>query len=55
MDFMGSDGKKVVLWAMHHYPPNIVSSHSMEVVMWHGDIEWEVECYIYDKELQDRP
>jgi hypothetical protein len=38
---------------MHQYPPKIVSSHSMEVVMWHGDIEWEIECYISDREPLD--
>jgi hypothetical protein len=33
MEFIGPDGKKVVLRAMHQYPPKIVSSHSMEEVM----------------------
>ena len=42
MEFMGPDGKMVVLQAMHQYPPKIISSQSMEVVMWHGDIEWEI-------------
>jgi hypothetical protein len=55
MEFMGPDGKKVVLWAMHQYPPKIVSSHSMEAVMRHGDLEWEVECYISDSEPPDHP
>jgi hypothetical protein len=50
MEFTGPDGKKVVLWEMHQYPPKIVSSHSMEAMMRHGDIEWEVECYISDSE-----
>jgi hypothetical protein len=27
----------------------------MEAVMWHGDIEWAVECYISDRESLDRP
>jgi len=54
MEFTGPDGKKVVLREMHQYPPNIISSHSMEEVMRHGDIEWAVECYISDRELPDR-
>jgi hypothetical protein len=40
---------------MHQYPPKIVSSHSMEAVMRHGDIEWAVECYISDREPLDHP
>jgi hypothetical protein len=55
MEFIGPSGKKVVLQAMHQYPPKIVSCHSMEAVMWHGDIEWAVECYISDMEPPDRP
>jgi hypothetical protein len=55
MEFTGPDGKKVVLRAMHQYPPKIVSSHSMEAVMRHGDLEWEVECYISDSEPPDHP
>jgi hypothetical protein len=50
MEFTGPDGKKVVLRAMHQYPPKIVSSHNMEAVMRHGDIEWVVECFISDRE-----
>jgi hypothetical protein len=48
MEFTGSDGKKVVLRAMHQYPPKIMSSHSMEEIMRHVDIEWVVECFAYD-------
>ena len=55
MEFTGPDGKKVVLRAMHQYPPKIVSLHSMKEVMWHGDIEWAVECYISDSEPLDHP
>jgi hypothetical protein len=55
MEFIGPNGKKVVLWAMHQYLPKIVSSHSMEVVMWHGYLEWEFECYISDNEPLDHP
>jgi hypothetical protein len=54
MEFTGPDGKKVVLRAMHQYPPKIVSSHSMEAFMRHGDIEWVVECFISNKEPLDR-
>jgi hypothetical protein len=39
---------------MHQYALKIVSSHSMEVVMRHGDIEWDVECFISDREPPDR-
>jgi hypothetical protein len=55
MEFMGLDGKKVVLWAMQKYPPKVVSYHSMKAVMRHGYIEWEVECYISDREPPDHP
>jgi hypothetical protein len=54
MEFTGPDGKKVVLRAMHQYPPKNVSSHRMEAVMRHGDIEWAVECFISDREPPDR-
>jgi hypothetical protein len=50
MEFTGSDGKKVVLRAMHQYPLKIVSSHNMEAIMRHGDIEWVVECFISNRE-----
>jgi hypothetical protein len=53
MEFTGPDGKKVFLRSMDQYPPKIVSSHSMEVVMRHGDIEWVVECFISDQEPPD--
>ena len=46
MEFTGPDDEKVVLRAMHQYPPKIVASHSMKAVMRHGDLEWAVECYI---------
>jgi hypothetical protein len=55
MEFTGPDGKKLVLRAMHQYPPKIVSSHSMEAVMRHGDIEWAIEFYISDSEPPDHP
>jgi hypothetical protein len=54
MKFTRPDGKKVVLWAMHRYPPKIVSSHNMEAVMRHDDIEWVVECFISNREPPDR-
>jgi hypothetical protein len=53
MEFTGPDGKQMVLRAMHQYPTKIVSLHSMEVVMRHGDIEWVVECFISDKNPPD--
>jgi hypothetical protein len=55
MEFMGPYGKKVVLRAMHQYPPKIVSSHSMEEVMRHGDLEWVFECHIFNSEPTDHP
>jgi hypothetical protein len=51
MEFTGLDDKKVVLRAMHQYPPKIVSSYNMEAVMRHGDIEWVVQCFIFNREL----
>jgi hypothetical protein len=54
MEFTCSNGKKVVLRAMHQYPLKIVSSYNMEAVMRHGDIEWVVECFIFDREPPDR-
>lgn len=33
----------------------LVSSHSMEAILRHGDIDWEVECYISNKESPDGP
>jgi hypothetical protein len=53
MEFTGPDGNKVVLQTMHRYPSKIVSSHNMEGVMRHGDIEWVVECFISDREPLD--
>jgi hypothetical protein len=55
MEFTGPDGKKVVVRAMHQYPLKIVSSHNMEEVMRHGDIECVVECFISNREPPDRP
>jgi hypothetical protein len=59
MEFTGPNGKKVVLRAMHKYLQNIVSSHNMEEIMRHGDIEWDIECFISNKEppklLQNLP
>jgi hypothetical protein len=49
MEFTGLDGKKVVLRAMHQYPLKIVPSYNMEAIMRHGDIEWDVECFISNK------
>jgi hypothetical protein len=49
IEFIGLDGKKVVLRAMHQYPPNSVSSHNMEAVVRHSDIEWDVKCFISDR------
>jgi hypothetical protein len=55
MEFMGPDDKKVVLRAMHQYLLKIVSSHNMEAVMRHGDIEWVVECYVFCSEPPNHP
>ena len=49
----GIDGKRVVLRGMNTYPSKVVSSHSMEAVLRQGDIEWDVECYISNKETLD--
>jgi hypothetical protein len=51
MEFTCSDDKKVVLRAMHQYLPKIVSLYNMEALMKHGDIEWVVECFIFNREL----
>lgn len=53
-EFTGPNGKKVVIRSIHQYPLKIVSSHSMEEVMRHGDIEWVVECFISHREPPDR-
>jgi len=36
----------VLLWGIHSYPPQTVSSHRMEVDLRHGDVEWVVEMRI---------
>lgn len=46
MEFTGPDGKLVVLWGMHSYPTQTVSSHRMEIDLRHGDIAWAVELRI---------
>ena len=38
MEFIGIDGKLVVLRGMHSYPPHTLSAHRMEFDMRHGDI-----------------
>jgi hypothetical protein len=53
MEFTGLDGKKVVLRTMHMYPPKIVSSHNMEEIMRHGNIEWDIECFFSKIEPPD--
>ena len=46
MDFTGAEGQKVVLRGMNTYPPTTVTSHRMEAVLLHGDIEWATECWV---------
>jgi hypothetical protein len=53
-EFTGPNRKKVVIRSIHQYPLKIVSSHSMEEVLRHGDIEWVVECFISHREPPDR-
>jgi hypothetical protein len=52
-EFTGPNGKKVVIRSIHQYLLKIVSSHNMEEVMRHGDIEWVVECFISHREQPD--
>lgn len=47
------NGKNVVLSTMHQYPPKIVPSNSMEVVLQSGEIEWEVEFFITDNKQSE--
>ena len=35
-----------MLWGVHTYPNQVVSSHSMGSILRHGDIEWVFECLI---------
>ena len=46
MDFTGPEGQKVVLREMNTYPPTAMTSHRMEVVLRHGDIEWVAKCMV---------
>jgi hypothetical protein len=46
MEFMGPDGKLVVLRGMQYYLPQTVSAHRMEVDLRHGDIAWAIELRI---------
>jgi len=49
------DGNKVVLRAIHWYPPKIVSPKNMEAILQQGDIEWEVECLITERKQPEYP
>lgn len=46
MEFVGLDGKSVVLRGIHSYPPQTISTYRMEVDLRHGDIAWAVELRI---------
>ena len=46
MEFVGPNGKLVVLRGMHSYPPQTVWAHKMEADLRHGDIAWAVELRI---------
>ena len=43
--FKISEGKPI-LWGMHTYPNQVVSSHNMKFILRHGDTEWVVKCLI---------
>lgn len=55
MEFMGPDGKLVLLRGMHSYPPQTVLSHRMEADLWHGDVVWIVELRISETRAQAQP
>ena len=48
MEFVGPDGKTVLLMGMHSYPPQAVLAHRMEADLRHGDIEWAVKLRILE-------
>eukprot|EP00253_Pinus_taeda_P005712 PITA_05712 len=48
MEFVGLDGKLVVLRGMHLYSPQTVSAHRMEVDLRNGEFEWVAELRIYE-------
>jgi len=55
MEFVGSDGKLVVLRGMWSYPPQRVSAHSMEADLRHGDIARAIELRISEVGGQVEP
>lgn len=46
MEFVGPDGKKVLLRGMQSYPPQTISAHRMEADLRHGDIKSAMELRI---------
>ena len=54
MEFTGVEGQKVVLRGMNTYPPMLVTSHRMEVVLRQGDIEGAVECFFTFRKPPDK-
>jgi len=55
MEFMGPDGRMVLLRGMHSYTPQIMSTHRMEADSRHGEIEGEVKLKITKVGTQPRP
>jgi hypothetical protein len=56
MGFTAPNGSRVVLKGMANGAPTVVSSHKMEALFRHGDIEYAVECLITTKkDTDDRP
>lgn len=55
MEFSKLDSKLVVLWGMHPYPPQTVSTHRMEVDLRHGYIVWAVELRVSEAGRQTKP
>ena len=53
MEFQGQDGKRVVFRGMNTYPPKLVSSQRMEIVLIHEDIEWSAECLVTSRKPPD--
>lgn len=55
MEFIGPNGKPVLLQGMPSYAPHTISAHRMEVDLRQEDIEWVVELRIYEAGGQPKP
>ena len=47
--FQDAAGKEVALRGVNTYPKQVINAHSMRYLLIHGDIEWDVECFISTK------